>query len=54
MVLEIYRIISLVGLVMLPTVIVASVLVVYFEWRRRLVRRVGAERDTPDHFDKAA
>jgi hypothetical protein len=34
------------GLVILPTAIVASLLVVYFEWRGTLRRRVLAERDT--------
>ena len=34
------------GLVMLPTAIVAGLLVVYFDWRAKLRRRVLAERDT--------
>ena len=34
------------GLVMLPTAIVAGLLVVYFDWRATLRRRVLAERDT--------
>ena len=33
------------GLVMLPTVIVASLLVVYFDWRAKLRRRILAERE---------
>ena len=39
------------GLVMLPTVTVAGLLVVYFDWRGKLRRRVLAERDT---YRKAA
>ena len=39
------------GLVMLPTGIVAGLLVVYFDWRAKLRRRVLAERDT---YRKAA
>jgi hypothetical protein len=34
------------GLVMLPTAIMAGLLVVHFDWRARLCRRVLAERDT--------
>jgi hypothetical protein len=34
------------GLVMLPTAMVAGLLVVYFDWRAKLRRRVLAERDT--------
>ena len=34
------------GLVTLPTVLVAGPLVVYFEWRAKLRRRVLDERDT--------
>jgi hypothetical protein len=33
------------GLVMLPTAIVAGLLVVYFDWRAKLRRRVLGERD---------
>ena len=33
------------GLVILPTSIVAGLLVVYFDWRAKLRRRVVAERD---------
>ena len=33
------------GLVILPTAIVAGLLVVYFDWRATLRRRVLAERD---------
>ena len=39
------------GLVMLPTAIAAGLLVVYFDWRAKLRRRVLAERDT---YRKAA
>jgi len=39
------------GLVMLPAAIVAGLLVVYFDWRAKLRRRVLAERDT---YRKAA
>jgi hypothetical protein len=39
------------GLVILPTFIVAGLLVVYFDWRAKLHRRVLAERDT---YRKAA
>jgi hypothetical protein len=39
------------GLVILPTAIVAGLLVVYFDWRAKLRRRVLAERDT---YRKAA
>ena len=35
------------GLVMLPTAIVAGLLVVYFDWRAKLRNRILAERD--DH-----
>ena len=34
------------GLMILPTAIVAGLLVVYFDWRAKLRRRVLAERDT--------
>ena len=33
------------GLVILPTSIVAGLLVVYFDWRAKLRRRIVAERD---------
>ena len=39
------------GLVMLPTVIVASLLVLYFDWRGRLRQRAVAEGD---EFNDAA
>lgn len=39
------------GLVVLPTVIVAGLLVVYFDWRAKLRNRILADRD---HHTKAA
>jgi hypothetical protein len=39
------------GLVILPTAIVAGLLIVYFDWRAKLRRRVLGERDT---YRKAA
>ena len=39
------------GLVILPTAIVAGLLVVYFDWRAKLRRRILAKRDT---YRKAA
>ena len=39
------------GLVILPTAIVAGLLVVYFDWRGKLRRRALGERDT---YRKAA
>ena len=46
--------VRVVGLVMLPTAIVASLLVLYFDWRARLMRHARAEHDAHDDFDKAA
>ena len=43
-----------VGLVMLPTAIAASLLVLYFDWRGRLMRRVRVERDAHADLHKAA
>jgi hypothetical protein len=43
--------VRVIGLVMLPTGIVAGLLVVYFDWRAKLLRRVLAERDV---YRKAA
>ena len=37
--------VSVFGLVMLPTGIVAGLLVVYFDWRAKLRPQAGAERD---------
>jgi hypothetical protein len=42
------------GLVMLPTAVVASLLVVYFDWRARLQRRILAKRDQCRDLNKAA
>ena len=42
------------GLVMLSTVVVASLLVVYFDWRARLQRRTVAKRDQRRDLNKAA
>ena len=39
------------GLVMLPTAIVAGLLVVYFDWRATLRNRILADRD--DHREAA-
>ena len=39
------------GLVALPTAIVAGLLVVYFDWRERLLRRMFGE---PKDYQKAA
>ena len=35
------------GLVLLPTGIVASLLILYFDWRARMRRQILAERDEP-------
>jgi uncharacterized membrane protein len=37
--------VRVVGLVILPAAIVACLLVAYFDWRSKLRRQVGAERD---------
>jgi len=42
------------GLMILPSAIVASLLVLYFDWRGRLMRRVRAEHDAHEDLDKAA
>ena len=42
------------GLVMLPTAVVASLLVVYFDWRARLQRRILAKGDQRRDLNKAA
>lgn len=42
------------GLVILPTAIVAFLLVLYFDWRATLQRRVLAERDERADWRKAA
>ena len=41
-------------LVMLPAAIVATLLVVYFDWRARLVRRALAEPGTHEDLEQAA
>ena len=46
--------VRVVGLVILPTAIVASLLVLYFDWRAKLQRRILAERDGRHDLDKAA
>jgi uncharacterized membrane protein len=46
--------VRMVGLLILTTAIVASLLVLYFEWRGRLVRRVRAEQDNHDELENAA
>ena len=42
------------GLVMLSTATVASLLVMYFDWRARLQRRILAEGKDRDDLDQAA
>ena len=42
------------GLVMLLTAIVASLLVLYFDWRRRMMRHLRAEPDAHQDLEKAA
>ena len=46
--------VRVVGLVILPTAIVASLLVLYFDWRAKLQRRILAERNGRHDLDKAA
>jgi hypothetical protein len=43
-----------VGLVIVLTAIVASLLVLYFDWRAKLQRRILAERDDGHDIEKAA
>ncbi len=43
-----------VGLVTVPPAIVAGLLVLYFDWRAKLLRTVRAERDDRHDLDKAA
>ena len=45
---------EVVGLVILPTAMVASLLVLYFDWRGRLMRRVRAEHDAHEDLDKGS
>ena len=42
------------SLVILPSIVVATLLVLYFEWRGRLQRQVRAEPDRRHDHDKAA
>jgi hypothetical protein len=52
--------VRVVGLVAVPTGLVAGLLVVYFEWRTKLQRRIHAQRegveqrDEVEHLDEAA
>jgi hypothetical protein len=46
--------VRVVGLVILPTAVVASLLVVYFDWRAKLQRRILAEREDRRDLAKAA
>ena len=46
--------VRVVGLVTLPTAIVASFLVLYFDSRAKLQRRILAERDGRHDLDNAA
>jgi len=46
--------VRVVGLVMLPTAVVASLLVLYFDWRAKLQRRILADRDERPDLNKAA
>jgi putative Mn2+ efflux pump MntP len=46
--------VRVIGLIALPAAIVASLLVLYFDWRARLQRRIPAERDARHEPDKAA
>ena len=40
--------------VVLPTAVAAALLVLYFDWRRRLIGRVQADDDNHDLGEKAA
>jgi hypothetical protein len=46
--------VRIVGLIALPTAILTSLLVRYFDWRARLQRRILAERDAWHEPDTAA
>ena len=46
--------VRVIGLVTVPTAVVASLLVLYFDWRGKLQRRLLAERDDGHDFEKAA
>ena len=43
-----------VGLVTVPAAIVAGLLVMYFDWRARVLRPIRAERDDGHEMDTAA
>jgi hypothetical protein len=40
--------------VLLPTATAASLLVLYFDWRARLMRRLRVEDDARENLDQAA
>lgn len=46
--------VRVIGLVILPTAVVASLLVLYFDWRAKLQRRILAERDERPGLNRAA
>ena len=46
--------VRVIGLVLLPTVVVAALLVVYFDWRARLQHRVLADRGDSTAWNEAA
>ena len=46
--------VRVVSLVILPTAVVASLLVLYFDWRGKLHRRIVAERDERLGLEKVA
>ena len=46
--------VRVVGLVTVPAGIVAGLLVVYFEWRTKLQRRIRAQGQNVEQLDKAA
>ena len=46
--------VRVVGLLILPTAVVASLLVLYFDWRAKLQRRILAERDERPELGNAA
>lgn len=46
--------VRLVGLVTLPTIVMASLLVLYFDWRAHLMNRVPVEHDDAEDLREAA
>jgi hypothetical protein len=46
--------VRVIGLIALPTAIVASLLALYFDWRARLGRQILAERDARHELNTAA